>query len=164
MVLAIRRIDCSSDDAARAIAELRRELSPLGNVVSPEGRARTIAAFGEPLSPQQVVERICADVAERGLNAVLDYSRRIDGRELTTGQVKVSPEELREALCSADAAYLESIASRPLQYPGIPEAILQPRPLDRSRRRHRAGLVASTPHVASASAFRVGPRPIRRVC
>jgi histidinol dehydrogenase len=110
VALAIRRIDCSRDDARRAIAELRRELSPQGNVVSPQGKARTIAAFGEPLSPQQVVERICNDVAERGLDAVLDYSRRIDGANLTPDQVRVSPEELCEAHESADPAYLDTIA------------------------------------------------------
>jgi histidinol dehydrogenase len=110
VALAIRRIDCSRDDARRAIAELRRELSPQGNIVSPEGKARTIAAFGEPLSPQQVVERICNDVAQRGLDAVLDYSRRIDGSNLTPEQVRVSPDELCKAHDSADPAYLETIA------------------------------------------------------
>ncbi len=110
MALAIRRIDCSRDDARRAIADLRRELSPQGNIVSPEGKARTIAVFGEPLTPQQVVERICNEVAQRGIDAVLDYSRRIDGASLTSEQVRVSPEELRTAHDSADPAYLETIA------------------------------------------------------
>ena len=109
MTLRIRRIDCASDNADRAIAELRAELSPKGNVVSPEGRARTIAAFGEPLDPQQVVERICADVALRGLDAVLDYSRRLDGAVLEPGQLRVSPAELEHAHQSADPAYLETI-------------------------------------------------------
>jgi histidinol dehydrogenase len=110
VVIGIRRIDCSSDDAGRAIAALRHELSPDGNVVSPEGIARTTAAFGEPLSPSRVVERICSDVAARGLEAVLDYSRRLDGATLTPGQVRVSQEELRSARDSADPAYLETIA------------------------------------------------------
>lgn len=110
MVISIRKIDCSSDDAKLAIAELRRELSPQGNVVSPESRARTIAVFGEPLSPQQVVERISSDVASRGLAAVLDYSRRIDGADLAPGRVRVSPEELREAHEFADGEYLQTIA------------------------------------------------------
>ena len=69
----------------RSIA-LRERLSPRGDVVSEAGRRRTIEVFGEPLSPQQVVERICGDVRERGLAAVLDYSRaarqgRADGRD-----------------------------------------------------------------------------------
>ncbi len=65
-------------------------------MVSPEGRARTIAAFGEPLAPRQVVERICADVAARGLDAVLDYTRRLDGVTLEPGQVRVSADELAD--------------------------------------------------------------------
>jgi histidinol dehydrogenase len=110
VALAIRRIDCSTDDATLAIAELRHGLSPRGDVVSPAGRARTVAAFGEALSPQRVVERICSDVAARGLVAVLDYSRRLDGATLEPERVRVSPAELREAREAADPAYLETIA------------------------------------------------------
>ena len=109
MSLKIRRIDCSTADAHREIAALRAELSPKGNVVTPEGKARTIAAFGEPLAPRQVVERICADVEARGLEAVLDYTQRIDGVTLGPAQVLVSPEELQDAHRKADPAYLETI-------------------------------------------------------
>ena len=70
-ILNICRIDCASDDAREAILELRRQLSPKGNVVSPQGRARTIAAFGEALTPQQVVERVCADVQCRDRKSVV---------------------------------------------------------------------------------------------
>src|SRR6516165_3758496 len=103
--LNICRIDCASDDARAVILELRRQLSPQGNVVSPEGRARTIAAFGEPLTPQQVVERICADVQCRGLDAVLDYTARLDGVTLEPSAVRVSSEELQNAFRAADPAY-----------------------------------------------------------
>ena len=109
MTLSIRRIDCASSDALAAIVELRRELSPRGNVVTPEGRARTIAAFGEPLTPVQVVERICSDVAARGLAAVLDYTRRLDGVALEPGTVRVSRAELESARESADAGYLQTL-------------------------------------------------------
>jgi histidinol dehydrogenase len=109
VTLRIRRIDCASDDAERAIAALRAELSPRGNIVSPEGRARTIAAFGEPLEPRQVVERICDDVAARGLDAVLDYGRRLDGVELEPGRIRVSSGEIQEAHRRADPAYLGTI-------------------------------------------------------
>ncbi len=109
MTLSIRRIDCASNDALAAIAELRRELSPRGNVVTSEGRARTVAAFGEPLTPVQVVERICADVAARGLAAVLDYTRRLDGVALEPGSLRVSRAELESAHESADAGYLQTL-------------------------------------------------------
>ena len=81
--LKIRRIDTRHDDIRAAMAELRRRLSPEGNVVSEAGRRRTIEVFGEPLSPVQVVERICRDVKQQGLAAVLDYSARIDKAQLT---------------------------------------------------------------------------------
>jgi histidinol dehydrogenase len=110
VTLKIRRIDCARDDARQAIAALRAELSPKGNVVSPAGMARTIAAFGEPLAPRQVVERICADVAARGLEAALDYTRRIDGVTLEAARVRVSAGELAEAYRQADTGYLETIA------------------------------------------------------
>ncbi len=89
---------------------MRAELGPKGNVVSPEGRARTIQAFGEPLSPSQVVERICEDVAARGLEAVVDYTRRLDGRTLESTEIKVDRAELEAAHRQAGPAYLETIA------------------------------------------------------
>ena len=108
-ILNISRIDCANDDAHEAILGLRRQLSPDGNVVSPQGRARTIAAFGEPLTPQQVVERICDDVNRLGLDAVLDYTRRLDGVTLDPGSVRVSPAELAAAHRAADPAYLKTL-------------------------------------------------------
>ncbi len=107
--LNIRRIRCDRDDAREAIADLRRQLSPRGDVVSPAGHARTIAAFGEPLSPQQVVERICSDVRTRGLDAVLDYTRKLDGADLKPGDVRVSPAELEKAAKSADSDYVRTL-------------------------------------------------------
>ncbi|MFI5458046.1 MAG: histidinol dehydrogenase [Isosphaerales bacterium] len=148
MVLQIRRIDSSTEDARQAIAALRRELSPEGNVVSPEGRARTIAAFGEPLAPRQVVERVCADVAARGLDAVLDYSRRIDGVTLEAGQVRVSREELSEAHQGADPAYLATIARVRGNILAYQEAI-----------RHRDVILERGPGIELGLLY----RPLRRV-
>ena len=107
--LNIRRIDCARDDAREAIVELRKQLSPNGNVVSPQGKARTIAAFGEALTPARVVERICNDVQKRGLEAVLDYTRRFDGVDLEPSAVRVSAKELHNAYREADPAYLETL-------------------------------------------------------
>jgi histidinol dehydrogenase len=108
-ILNICRIDCANDDARRAIRELRRQLSPAGNVVSPQGRARTIAAFGESLTPQQVVERICADVQCRGLDAVLDYTARLDGVRLDPSAVRVPADELLAAFKAAQPTYLRTL-------------------------------------------------------
>jgi histidinol dehydrogenase len=107
--LSIRRIDTRQQNVRQAISALRERLSPRGNVVSEAGRRRTIEVFGEALSPQQVVERICRDVRERGLAAVLDYSRRIDKAELTAESIRVPADELRRAHATIDPAFLATV-------------------------------------------------------
>lgn len=107
--LAIRRIDSRRDDVAAALAELRRQLSPRGDVVSEAGRRRTIEVFGEPLAPAAVVERICRDVEARGLAAVLEYTARLDGAQLTVESIRVAPAELAAAHAAADPAFLAAV-------------------------------------------------------
>jgi histidinol dehydrogenase len=105
----IRRIDSRRQDIRAAMAELRAKLSPQGNVVSEAGRQRTIEVFGEPLSPQQVVERICRDVRQKGMAAVLDYSARIDKAQLTADTVRVPAAELEKAHAAADPKLIEAV-------------------------------------------------------
>jgi histidinol dehydrogenase len=107
--LTIRRIDSRREDIRAAMAELRAKLSPRGNVVSEAGRRRTIEVFGEALSPQQVVERICRDVQQKGLTAVLDYSARIDRAQLTADTVRVPAAELAQAHAAADPKLIEAV-------------------------------------------------------
>jgi histidinol dehydrogenase len=107
--LAIQRIDARTGDVEAALAGLRAKLSPTGNIVSEAGRQRTIEVFGEPLSPQQVVERICNDVRSRGLAAVLEYSLQLDKANLTAQTVRVSTEELATAHAEADGAFLQTV-------------------------------------------------------
>ncbi|RCS41420.1 histidinol dehydrogenase [Bremerella cremea] len=105
----IARIDTRQDDVESQLQSVRDKLSPKGNIVSEAGRQRTIAVFGEPLSPQQVVERICADVEARGLAAVLEYGQKLDGKQLYSSTIRVSEEELRLAHEAADPQFLATI-------------------------------------------------------
>ena len=105
----IQRIDTSSPDSGQQIQALREKLSPQGDVVSAAGRQKTIEVFGEPLSPVAAVERICRDVRQDGLAAVLDYTAKLDGAQLTAETVRVSPEELAAAHEAADETFLETV-------------------------------------------------------
>src|SRR3954447_18867083 len=107
--LEIERIDTRRDDVRPRLAALRAKLSPTGNVVSEAGRRRTVEVFGEPLTPQQVVERICGDVRSGGLAAVLNYSKRLDKAELTSETVQVSKGELAGAHAAADPQFLATV-------------------------------------------------------
>ena len=107
--LRILRIDSRRDDLRQAMDELRRRLSPRGDVVSQQGRQRTIEIFGQPLAPYEVVERICRDVREKGLAAVLDYSARIDKAHLTPQSIRVTQAELAQAHAQADSGFLAAV-------------------------------------------------------
>lgn len=68
-----------------------------------------IELFGEPLSPREVVQRICDDVRKRGLDAVLHYTSKLDRRDLTPETMRVTPEELASAARQASPEFLETI-------------------------------------------------------
>lgn len=107
--LCITTIDCTRENAEQQLDRLREKLSPRGDVVSEADRQRTIELFGKPLSPQEVVETICRDVARGGLAAVLDYTRKLDGKELTPEEMRVTAAELDDAHHAADGKYLQTI-------------------------------------------------------
>src|SRR4051794_39828276 len=97
MSLKIQHIDTRKPGSAEAIAALRAKLAPSGNMVSEAGKRKTIEVFGEPLTPAQVVERICADVRANGLAAVLRYTSQLDGAELTAATLRVPAADLAAA-------------------------------------------------------------------
>jgi len=105
----MRRFELSRDGDAARLEAMRRELGNSGNVVSPRGQALTLAVFGEALPPAKVVERICADVRERGREALFHYTSKFDGVDLTPATLRVSAGELAAAHASADATLLESV-------------------------------------------------------
>ncbi|MCL6501488.1 MAG: histidinol dehydrogenase [Pirellulales bacterium] len=109
MSLAISRIDARGQDLSNRLALVRRRLSPQGEVVSEASRRKTIEVFGEPLSPPEVVARICSDVRQRGLAAVLEYTQKIDGVPLTGESVRVAEEELRAAHARAAPGLLAAV-------------------------------------------------------
>src|SRR3954452_13035961 len=105
----LRRIVCAAADAADRFAQLRAQLSPQGDVVSPRGRQLTEAVFGEALPPVRVVERVCADIRARGLEALLYYTEKLDRAPLPPATLRLRPEELAEAHAAADRAFLETL-------------------------------------------------------
>jgi histidinol dehydrogenase len=92
---AIRILD---PEEARASVLKRR---PLDQIEVPPAVAEGIRrVFGEPLTPAQAVDRILADVRERGDAALRDLMRRIDGVELD--ELAVSDDELEAAWAVTD--------------------------------------------------------------
>lgn len=105
----MKTIDCTKDSAEKLFDSLRQKLSPRGDVVSEAGRKRTIELFGEPLTPQQVIERICGDVRLGGLPVVLDYTKKLDRKELTRDMLRVPLAEFDAAFASANPEFLKTL-------------------------------------------------------
>jgi histidinol dehydrogenase len=77
------------------VARLSRRLDATRRLDTAAYRARVKALFGRPLSPEQVVARIVADVRARGDRALVDYARRLDGVRLSARRLRVTRAELR---------------------------------------------------------------------
>jgi histidinol dehydrogenase len=107
--LSIRRIRCGAPGASEELASLRTLLSGSGNVVSPRSQALTQKVFGAPLTPVQVVERICEDVRSRGREALFHYTRQFDQVDLTPETVRVSAQELKNAHEQVDDEFLDTV-------------------------------------------------------
>jgi histidinol dehydrogenase len=105
----LRRIDTSEPKSTRQIADLRRQISHQGEVVSPRSRELTRKVFGEALPPVRAVERICGDVQNKGLSAVLHYTEQFDKVKLKPSEIRVSQAELQAAHAKADPDFLDTI-------------------------------------------------------
>lgn len=105
----IRQIDGRRGAWRTELAELRARLSPAGDIVSEAGKRKTIEVFGEPLAPAAVVERICRDVQQLGLAAVLKYSAKLDHAELDGRSLRVPQAELDRAYAAADPNFLATL-------------------------------------------------------
>lgn len=105
----MRRIAHTDPGALGRLEEVRRQLSLEADIVSPRSRALTEKVFGEALSPARVVERICQDVRQGGLAAVVHYTEQFDQVKLTPQTVRVGPRDLERAHAQADPAFLAMI-------------------------------------------------------
>ncbi|RMG32866.1 MAG: histidinol dehydrogenase [Planctomycetota bacterium] len=103
------KVTGSLPEVRNTLSQIRRRLGIRGDIVSDSGRRRTIELFGEPLTPQQVVERICADVRSEGIAAVLRYTEKLDGRRFTADTLRVPGHELAAAHQTADREFLHTV-------------------------------------------------------
>ena len=105
--LKVRRIDLSANNAAQQLAKLRDQFKLEAEVVSPQSKKLTLAVFGEALPPTRAVERICTDVRDNGLEAVLRYTEVFDKVKLKPDAIRVKESELEAAHAAADPEFLD---------------------------------------------------------
>ncbi|GMA97906.1 histidinol dehydrogenase [Pelosinus sp. IPA-1] len=103
------RVVDTKDISQEALAELLRKPS-FDQVVLGEGAKASIKkVFGSELTASQVVDKIVQDVRLQGDEAVLKYTKEIDGVRLTTESLEVTVGEFEEALKKVDQEVLVAI-------------------------------------------------------
>ena len=107
--LKMRRIDLTANSAASQLAKLRAQFRLDSEIVSPAAKKLTQAVFGESLSPVKVVERICLDVRDKGLPAVLKFTEQFDKVKLKPDGIRVPAAELAAAHAAAAPEFIETI-------------------------------------------------------
>ena len=107
--LKVRRIDLSASNATQQIAKLRDQFRIDGDLVSPQSKKLTQAVFGHALTPNQAVEKICHDVRDKGLEAVLHYTEVFDKVKLKPDAIRVKESELADAHAAANPEFLDVI-------------------------------------------------------
>lgn len=105
----MRRIDLGKPGGNEELRSMMQALGNQGNVVSARGRELTRKVFGEDLTPIQVVEKVCADVASKGIQAALHYTKQFDQAEINPASLRVSEPELQSAHRNAKPALLEAV-------------------------------------------------------
>lgn len=101
-------INTRSVDRSELLRLLRRpEIDEVA--LEPAVQASLHELFGRSLTASEAVAQIVADVAAHGDSAVLDYTRRIDGVELTADTLFVKDEEFVAARRAADPEVVEAI-------------------------------------------------------
>ncbi|MCH2180215.1 MAG: histidinol dehydrogenase [Mariniblastus sp.] len=132
--LKIPRLHWQTDDIDQFLEGLQARLSLDGNIVSARGQQLTLQVFGEPLSPQQVVHKICEDVRRDGLVCLLRYTNELDGKSLNASEIRVPESEMKAAHRAIDTSFLEAIRAIRTNLEAYQKAILhqdislEPRP------------------------------------
>lgn len=107
--LKLRRIDLTASHGRQQLVRLRDQFKLDGEIVTVASKKLTQAVFGAPLSPAQAVARICNDVRDKGLPAVLHYTEAFDKVKLKPDMIRVHPDELADAHARTDESFLEVI-------------------------------------------------------
>ena len=105
----LTRLDTTASDFQERLEELRKKLSPDGTVVSERSKKLTMSLFGQALSPQEVVERICQDVQTGKTQAVLKYARVLDDPNIVAERLRVPRDRMAAAHGSVSEEFLRSV-------------------------------------------------------
>lgn len=99
----------AADKTPAEIAQLLSKPSFDAVRLSQSAKDRIRSTFGEEMTAARLVDKITADIRQRGDEALLYYTEVLDGAQLTADTMEVSEDEYSQALKMVDADILASI-------------------------------------------------------
>ncbi len=106
----MKLLRAAETDLSSALRALSAKLSIRSGILSPQSEQKTIEVFGQPLTPQEVVRKIVAEVRERGDEAIAQYTQKLDGALLSPEMFAVTRDEMAAAYRSVPQRLKESLA------------------------------------------------------
>lgn len=107
--LKLRRIDLTANNAETQIRKLRDQFQTDAYTISPSSKKLYTSVFGQPLTPAAAVQRICDEVHQKGLSAVLHFTEAFDKVKMKADTFRVKADELAEAHHAVGEDFLEVI-------------------------------------------------------
>lgn len=103
------KIICTNELSPQAIHDLLKKPAFDEVILGERAKARVREAFGSELSPAQVVDKIVTDIRQFGDEAVIQFTKLIDGADFSNQSIEVSQTEFELAAQAVDAEVLASI-------------------------------------------------------
>jgi len=105
----MRILSTGDKDFDRELARITNRMAEQEKAPPAAVRKRTIAIFGKPLTPMEVVRTIIADVRRKGDAAVLKYAAKADGLRMKAADLRVPESEIEAAPGKIDSALYAAI-------------------------------------------------------
>jgi len=127
----MRIISTRDKDFDRKLARITNRLAEQEKAPPAAVRRKTVAIFGKPLTPMEVVRTIIADVRRKGDAAVLKYAAKADGLRMKAADLRVPASEIKAAPGRIDPALYAAIRESVDNVEAYQRHILarEPRPL-----------------------------------
>ncbi|HHT9125830.1 MAG TPA: histidinol dehydrogenase [Candidatus Brocadiia bacterium] len=96
-------------DIKEELKWFKDSFSIFGNISTTQSAKKTKDIFGEALSPKECVSRIVSDIKEKGDDALLFYTEKLDGVPLSPEDIRVKESEIEEAYNNVTSAFINAI-------------------------------------------------------
>lgn len=105
----LRIVQYEKPEALEPLEKIRSRFTRQLSEASAVATEKTIAVFGEALTPLESVRRIIEAVRERGDEALLEFAKKLDGLDLPAGELRVPKADIAASVNEIDPELLATL-------------------------------------------------------